>query len=154
MTSLFIVNSHVSGRKHLARFQKLKAAWEGRFLTHWHASSSLPSRIKALGSEKWKWQMTSLHFSYLESGLGSDLKKAQTMLSKYELMEKLSLLELAIWKQQIVGHVFLSVQEAREYWVLEEGFDFKEYFFQRRVTSGVAVIVPIVLSFLANKSAL
>jgi hypothetical protein len=76
------------------------------------------------------------------------------MLSKYELMEKLSLLELAIWKQQIVGHVFLSVQEAREYWVLEEGFDFKEYFFQRRVTSGVAVIVPIVLSFLANKSAL
>jgi hypothetical protein len=31
---------------------------------------------------------------------------------------------------------------------MDESFEAREYFVQQRVTSGVAVIVPIVLSFL------
>ena len=82
-----------------------------------------------LGSDKWKWHVTDKIFTYLESGDDDDLKTATMKLTKYELMEKLSILGLAIWKQHILGNVFLTMQEARDYWVLEEGLDTKNISF-------------------------
>eukprot|EP00978_Attheya_sp_CCMP212_P023707 scaffold73105_cov49-Attheya_sp.AAC.4 len=71
------------------------------------------------------------------------------MLAKYERMERISLLELAIWKSRICdGLVFFHVDEMRQYPALDEDFDPTDYAQNIRITSGSAIIIPRVMEFL------
>jgi hypothetical protein len=65
-------------------------------------------------------------------------------------MERLSLLELAIWKANCTayGVIFSTMQEIDDYWTLESSFDPLVYLQQKRITSGVTVIIENVLPFL------
>jgi hypothetical protein len=66
-----------------------------------------------------------------------------------EQMERLSLLELAIWKANCTSYgVFSTMQEIDDYWALEGGFDPRVYLHQKRITSGVTVIIENILPFL------
>lgn len=151
MLSLIVVRSHMHGQRHAKRYKTfLQREKENRVVKNWRASLPLRPRIQGLGLERWRSHVSQLLFAYLGPGSETDFVNAKMFLVKYELMEKLSLLDLAIWKQNILGNTFVTVQEARDYWVLEDGFDTQEFFFQRRMTSGVAVILPIVESFLGH----
>ena len=70
------------------------------------------------------------------------------VLEMYERKEIASLLELAIWKVNICRVHFSSVQEMKEYPVLDSSFDPSEYARTRRVTSGCTVVITQVISFL------
>jgi hypothetical protein len=71
------------------------------------------------------------------------------MLTKYELMERLSLLELAVWKTSLASDAFFSTMEELDaYWTLDRRFDPVAYANERRVTSGITVIIQGVLPFL------
>ena len=71
-------------------------------------------------------------------------------LTKFERMETLSLLELAIVERHIVGEgvFFQSVGEMHEYQVLDQTFDPHEYFTLARISSGAQAIIPRVVAFL------
>lgn len=70
-------------------------------------------------------------------------------LRKYGLMEKLSLVELALWKSRICdGITFHSMQEMREYTTLESEFDANEYAREMRISCGSEVVIPLVLTYL------
>ena len=72
-------------------------------------------------------------------------------LLKYEQMERLSLLELAVWKCTIQNDPFFStLQEIRDQWALNEKFDPAAYANERRVTSGITEIIQNVLPFLGK----
>jgi hypothetical protein len=151
MSGIEVVRTHCSGKKHINRYRifQVECEWElRRRLEPLQRSFTLRPRIQALRLEKWKWHVSHMLLRFLESGSDVDLNRAEEILFKYELMEKLSLLELAVWKQHILGRTFRTIQEARDFWLMDESFEAREYFVQQRVTSGVAVIVPIVLSFL------
>ena len=77
------------------------------------------------------------------------LRDMRALLSKYEQMERMSLLELAIWKCKIISSgEFLSVQEMKEYVVIEKYFDANAYSKNMRMTCGSQVITPNVMKFL------
>jgi hypothetical protein len=134
MSGIEVVRTHCSGKKHINRYRifQVECEWElRRRLEPLQRSFTLRPRIQALRLEKWKWHVSHMLLRFLESGSDVDLNRAE-----------------AVWKQHILGRTFRTIQEARDFWLMDESFEAREYFVQQRVTSGVAVIVPIVLSFL------
>jgi hypothetical protein len=77
------------------------------------------------------------------------LGQAEKLLARFETIEKLSLLELAVWKASLTNDVFFtSMDDLDAYWTLELGFSPVVYKSDRRVTSGITVIIQNVLFFL------
>ena len=77
------------------------------------------------------------------------IEKCHLMFAKVLRMESMSLRELALCKLHICDHLtFSTMQEMREYPILESTFDVPTYIHEMRVNSGVQVVVPLVLEFL------
>jgi len=95
----------------------------------------------------WRWKMQALLLEYVQGD--TTLCKARQTLQKYEKMERLSLLELAVWKASLMSDpYFKTMDDLDAYWTLERGFDPVAYKNDRRVTSGITVIIQSVLPFL------
>jgi hypothetical protein len=86
----------------------------------------------------------------LESSRGIDA--ICDTLNKYEMMNRLSVLELAVLKASCLSFDgakdFRSMQEIFDLWTLDETFDPAEYKRQHRYSSQVAVILRSVTPFL------
>jgi hypothetical protein len=108
---------------------------------------------------RWRWEIESLLLEYVQDDEGAAtlsssvaLSKAKIVLTKYELMERLSLLELAVWKASLASDPFFSTMEELDaYWTLDRNFDPVAYVNARRVTSGITVIIQGVLPFLVDR---
>ena len=74
------------------------------------------------------------------------------LLKKYIKLEKISLLELAVWKYSCLwfdGSInFQTMQDILDQWAVDENFDPSKYKAERRFTSSVPVIMKGVLQFL------
>ena len=67
----------------------------------------------------------------------------------YEKKEKASLVELAILKASICDNIYFdSLQEIRDYSILEKDFEPYRFIKERRIICGSEVIVPLVMAFL------
>ena len=111
--------------------------------------SSLRLRAASLGLPKWRWHVDSLLLEHSLTRI--DKFGIERTLLKYEQMERLSLLELAVWKCTIQNDPFFStLQEIRDQWALNEKFDPAAYANERRVTSGITEIIQNVLPFLGK----
>lgn len=119
--------------------------------------SRFRARIKTLGHELWRQcveaAMSSVGIPTSVSCRIAHYNYFVRTLERYEQMERLSLLELAIWKAKCTayGVVFSTMQEINDYWALESGFDPLLYLQQTRITSGVTVIIENVLPFLQEE---
>ncbi|KAG7353663.1 hypothetical protein IV203_003018 [Nitzschia inconspicua] len=103
-------------------------------------------RIAALGLKAWRDIVTVGLYHYLRGG---ELADADLLMNKYEKMESLSLLELAILKSKAVdGVMFQSTYEIRQQQALDPNFNATAYLRDQRVISGCHVIVPSVAAFL------
>jgi hypothetical protein len=120
--------------------------------------SVFKSRIKMLGYGPWQ-QIVEGAISPVRKNTSLRDRRAHYFrfvqtLERYEQMERLSLLELAIWKAKCIdkptayGVVFSTMQEIDDYWTLESSFDPLVYRQQKRITSGAAVIIENILPFL------
>lgn len=141
---------HFFGSRHLAMFQKVKALkdQDDRRRQKEHFFRSLQARIASLGLPKW---INEVKVFFLHDYVGDTVPEAiiKAQLATYEKMERLSLLELALWKYKICDSVaFSSMQEMREYKILEQDFDPAQFAREMRLVSGSPVIVPLVASFL------
>ena len=68
---------------------------------------------------------------------------------KYVRMEVTSLLEEVLWKANICNSgLFSSVREVKEYSILEEGFDFKDFLKIKKITCGSEIVIPQVIAYL------
>lgn len=77
------------------------------------------------------------------------LEKCHLLFAKILRMESMTLLELALSKLNIVDNlIFSTMQEMREYPILESTFDIPTYIYDMRVNSGAQVVIPLVLEFL------
>ena len=109
----------------------------------------LEVRVNRLGLAKWQQHVKQLMYEYIAHLSWRGIDKVLVVLKKYELMEQLSLLEMAIWKSSICdGLIFSSIEDMRQYVILEENFDVKTYTENLRIVSGCAIIIPLVLEFL------
>jgi hypothetical protein len=64
----------------------------------------LENRLTELEHTKWQVDVKALLFDYLSTGDSIILKNAETSLNLYEQIERLSLLELAVWKAASISH--------------------------------------------------
>jgi len=82
-------------------------------------------------------------------GTGKSIRRVTKVVKKYHRMEILSLLELALWKAKICdGLTFHSMQEMREYSILEVDFDAQAFAQEMRISCARQVVVPLVSAFL------
>ena len=109
---------------------------------------ALDLRVGKLGLQAWRNTVRATMFDYCQSRC--DMAYVTTVLKQHELKETASLLELAIWKAHIIGNgvIFQSVADMREYQILDEDFDPRQFAAKLLLKSGAEVIIPNVLAFL------
>lgn len=156
--------SHFNGPFHKAQYEavrkeEMRREHHQRTIKLLYATKGLQSRIESLGCAEWRNHFAYMIFNLLPSGddrvsskltimgLGS-LFNLKRKLQFYEWKETTSLLELAVWKASICNLHFSSIEEMKEYPVLETSFNPSEYMRTCRVTSGCAVITRRVMLFL------
>lgn len=109
-------------------------------------------RVKQLGYRQWQDAVFSSMYRFIQHG--TDIlprpTEALSILERYERMEVLSLLELAIVKAKICDGVFFqTLEDLRDQHVLSDGtFDSSSFIHAQRIQSGCQVIIPNVASFL------
>ena len=141
------VNAHLAGWLHTTRmvsFQRSERVDVARRLHH---------NILLLGLPKWRMEVQAQILDYVQiddTKVGDAvLTKAFKTLHKYEKMDRLSLLELAVWKASLTSDPFFeSMDDLDAYWTLERNFDPIAYKHERHMTSGITVIIQNVLPFL------
>lgn len=149
-----VLEKHVQTLRHETRFLQLKHLQKRhvRFLRNkrLQRSAKLRKRLNRLGLTRWKWHVTHLVMEYIDSPLPDKPTTVPTpeenrwniaadQLAKYEQMERLSLLELAI-KKVDSGNVV--------------GVDRKIKVEEPLVKNGTSIIIPLVLDFLGRPTPL
>ena len=164
---------HISGRYHRNKINESHVARQ-RFLdlACWNDETmTLNSRAKALGLQKWTTEAQSAILCSLErmhkvsakeakqcgrlrvipSPTDQALKEARNIIDHFEQMERLSLLELAVWKALCtLEHPFpmMNLKEIRA-WETEGWKAAKSRFRRHR---GINIILSQVVPFLVEKS--
>ena len=149
--------SHFHGENHASRYRRVQQLEQE--VNRREQMRELEPRVKQLGLEIWRNDVKSKMYEYLCNDTSRmimrDLfgnlitSRPAAHLARYECKEILSLLELALWKSSALnGDMFDTIQEIREYPVLDEEFDVRRYFDEARVLSGCSSIIPRVLAFL------
>lgn len=148
MTGTRPIETHLAGRNHIANCKAVKMGQRAS------DTKNFNWRIESLGSPLWRDKVQAELFRYIHSGASftaaqEELKRVTKTLCKFEKMERLSLLELAVWKTSLQNDPFFeSMDDLDAYWALDRDFDPVAYKNERRVTSGIAVIIQGVLPFL------
>jgi len=149
------VRGHFTGSLHAANYQAVKRLEEQEetdrqdLLRLNNAKRIKLDVVGGLCHEPWRVEMKSLLLDHLTAPAPIAAIVVDTALKRYQKMEQLSLLELALWKAKICdGLTFSTMQEMREYQVLDEDFDPKTFAQEMRHTSGCQVVVPLVSAFL------
>jgi hypothetical protein len=105
-----------------------------------------------LGLERWKIDLKELITSMTEDASERQVQQIYERLSKYEKMERISLLELAIWRTSCLnagGTKFDSMQAMEDYLLAtDEAFDPAEYKRECQIKSGADAIIQGILPFL------
>lgn len=104
--------------------------------------SSISHRMSFLGLQQWKDEINNI-VDEISDGMDFGrfrklTERLQSTLELYELKERLSLLELAIWDAQLQRELVPSKADAK-------------HRSDCRIVSGVEIIVPYVLSFLGDE---
>lgn len=159
------VKSHFRGAHHFKAYNKVKAMGEGTSHNKVNEMKCRPfsvyaksnqKRIERLSCRKWRDDIKSFVYDIscwsknhsFDNACSSDV--ISKLISRYERMEVISLLELAIWTADIFkGLRFQSIHEMKEYIVLDEDLDPSDYSNQMRIRKSVChVIIPRVIEFL------
>jgi hypothetical protein len=109
--------------------------------------------MKQLGLLRWRMHIKELLYDYATDFENcEDIDTICCELKKYEKMERLSLLELAVWKTSCLSFDgskdFRSMQDILDLWTLDETFDPVEYKRQCRYSGKLAVILRGVMTFI------
>jgi hypothetical protein len=105
------------------------------------------SRVNALGLPKWRWHIKALMHDYVANNdAAENTTHIEQTLVQYEQKERISLLELFIWKSGICDdHAFFTGDEMQCH---DKGLQMANNAHIRRIASGSAIIIPRVMPFL------
>jgi hypothetical protein len=151
MWSARSARKHCSGKRHRRLHSILEASRkeEARKLEmsdKLRQVQEVSPRVEKLGSEKWIWHVNDALLRYMTSI--QPINVALGLLLKYELMARLSLLELAIWKASCLSDCQFDTMQDIEDWALNGSFHPADYKQEKRAISGVHVIITLILPFL------
>ena len=110
----------------------------------------LNCRADTLGSAAWRATVRSevLGAVDVQWTLRPSAKaKIEELLRRLERKERCSLIDLAMLRAG-VKPAFSTLEEVREYVILDPAFDPSEFLLQTRATNGSGVVIPLVMDFL------
>ena len=114
--------------------------------------ASVCDQIERLGLERWKIDLEELIISVTWGDRERQVQQIYERLSKYEKMERISLLELAIWRTSCLnaGNTKFDSMQAMEDYLLatDEASNPAEYKRECQIKSGTDAIIQGVLPFL------
>jgi hypothetical protein len=133
-------------------------------LTRGTNALDLDSRADRLQSLNWKLQVQGVLYRFMKLDLVhsstdtiySLLGQAETLLQKFEQMERLSLLELAVWKAACIscaGRVEVAGMKTLDdaiMCVANNRHTWKQYRAETRKTNAIEIIIQRVLPFLGK----
>jgi len=144
---------HFNGSKHRkkhAALQKLDQQHD-EILNRYETLKDAQASVELIRYPPWKLAAMAMLYGVMvgtKSGV-----RAYMLVRKYHRMEILSLLELALWNAKICdGLTFHSMQEMREYSILEADFEAQTFAKEMRISCGSQVVVPLVSAFLGPHS--
>ena len=142
---------HCGGKRHRRLYSILEAsrkeeAGKLEMADKLRQVQEVSPRVEKLGSEKWIWHVNDALLTYMTSI--QPINVALDLLSKYELMARLSLLELAIWKASCLSDRQFDTMQEIEDRTLDGSFHPADYKQEKRATSGAHVIITLILPFL------
>jgi hypothetical protein len=142
--------SHVATPNHKRKMELLckSLELEYTFSTRRRRAIPIKQRIAKLGLQRWRDDVNSKLLDYLLDSRISSNFEVRLALEKYEIMEKISLLELAVWKtacQMSIPPVALRDSLDWHLW-LTSGWESKKN--KMRQTNAISIIVAHVCTFL------
>ena len=149
---------HVNGQKHQKKLRYER--WKNR-VSHVTGRQDQVTKTDRLGLVRWRQHMKELLFDYIfttHAYACADASPIQRQLMKYTMLEKTSLLELAVWKASCLwfdsSTSFHTMQGILDQCAMEESFDPVAYKAERRFTVSIAIIMRGVIMFLGWKDIL
>lgn len=144
---------HFHGRRHALNYAKVRKleidhARKDKQFRRAKLANTLDSRIQGLGLDKWRWHVKSILCDEIVQGeevRGNRYFQAVRQLEKYEIMERASLLELALRKSHR-GHNALPKSGTEKVPDREDRGSTNSL--GEAVINGSTVIIPLVLAFL------
>jgi hypothetical protein len=117
-------------------------------------------RLTKLEHIKWQLHVKGLLFDYLSTGDSSILQRVELLLNMYEHMERLSLLELAVWKAACMSHtaevkpddsqsIMTTLHDAILF-TAKHQYTWKNYRTETRKSNAHEIIIKQVLPFLGK----
>ena len=153
-----VLSSHCNGcgHKFSLRHERLKdRARRVDGGTQFTKGKYMHSRINSLGLLSWRQDIKEKLYDYIfdEGEFVFDIPfSIERQLEKYQMLEKTSLLELAVWKASCLSFDgsmnFHTMQDILDQWAMDESFDPAAYKQERRFNGSMAVIMRCVLPFL------
>jgi hypothetical protein len=120
---------------------------------------ALERRLTKLENTKWQLNVKGMLFDYLSTGDSSIMQKAEISVNMYEHMERLSLLELAVWKAACISHAGeVKLDSKTSMKTLHDAILFtekhqhtwKEYRTETRKSNAIEIVIKQVLPFLGK----
>jgi hypothetical protein len=143
MSSAEVVRSHLGGTRHNNNIRRMAT------MTRVEFAQKYDLFIDGIVHPQWRNQMKSDLYDYI---LSKKPENISNQLKKYQKLERVTLLELAVWKANCLyldgSGNFQTMQDIIDQWTMDETFDPATYKAERRFTATFAVIIRSVVQFL------
>jgi hypothetical protein len=160
MSTQAVADSHKFGARHAAKLKSAELKYERTMPQRVKWCLAIAPAIAKLPTEKWRWHMNHLCHTFVTSQSSLHEYTILDTLAMYQGKEKLSLLDLAIWKHQCLSsfaemtcaHHTVSMQDIKDYGTTrDERFAPAQFRNDVRVHGRAWVIVERVLPFLGRR---
>jgi hypothetical protein len=158
-----VIYCHKNGRKHSTKVKFAELKYEPTMPQRVTWCIAIGREIEKLPLERWKWHMNHLCHTFVTSRPPPHHESTiLDTLAMYQAKEKLSLLDLAIWKHYCVSSFAemtgaddtgrtVSMQDMQDYGTLNERFAPAAFRHNVRAKGGASVIIEHVLPFLGRR---
>jgi hypothetical protein len=155
--TLDAVDEHCSLQTHIDGIQQIRKTQENPIV---FAYSVLKDRIEDLGLQRWRNEIEAKFFKELvqttiilpSTSIGNNkpLKEAIALLLKYETMEEISLLELAVWKAMCLATITSKPNASLGYyeWLEWTRHGWKCAKNDTRRSNAIGIVISSVLPFM------
>jgi len=149
-------DNHCNTEHHLQRVQETNAYMAKRkvVIARWQKTHELKRRTKQLGLPQWQWEVEKNLYNYISIESEDDIERTKhyydeacVALRQHEKSERLSLLELAVWKTACILHPLEIPKDSLAFLCfLKVGWKANKE--RMRRSSSIAIVVQQVLPFL------
>jgi hypothetical protein len=139
---------HFNGSRHLQRHSAI-AERQRKIFCMRYVKNVYKRILPQIRHSAWRDKIKSEMCDFVTGAKGYN--DCELLCAKLFRMEALTSLELALWKARITdGAAFSTMQDLRDYPILDSAFDVDTFASDMRISCGSQVVIPLVLEYLGT----